>query len=159
MNIGKEKGERISVAAIGPAGEKIVRFANIVNNRRCYGRGGAGAVMGSKNLKAVVLRGNQRPGMTDAAAFKEVVGRSRRKTAAHPLTGKEGHFPKVGTMMTLDLTNETGTLPTRNWQENTSEHAGVVNADAFSQSYHSTQKLLCMPHRLQPGDNRNQERR
>jgi aldehyde:ferredoxin oxidoreductase len=127
----KEKGERISVAAIGPAGEKRVRFANIVNNRRCYGRGGAGAVMGSKNLKAVVLRGNQRPGKTDEAAFKEVVGRSRRKTAAHPLTGREGHFPKVGTMMTLDLTNETGTLPTRNWQENTSEHAEVINADAF----------------------------
>jgi aldehyde:ferredoxin oxidoreductase len=127
----KEKGERISVAAIGPAGEKMVRFANIVNNRRCYGRGGAGAVMGSKNLKAVVLRGNQRPGLTDEAAFKEVVGRCRRKTAEHPLTGKEGVFPKVGTMMTLDLTNETGTLPTRNWQENTSEHAEVINADAF----------------------------
>jgi aldehyde:ferredoxin oxidoreductase len=127
----KEKGERISVASIGPAGEKMVRFANIVNDRRCYGRGGAGAVMGSKNLKAVVLRGNQRPGMTDEAAFKDVAGRSRRKTAAHPLTGKEGHFPKVGTMMTLDLTNETGTLPTRNWQENTSEHAEVINADAF----------------------------
>jgi len=127
----KEKGERISVAAIGPAGEKKVRFANIVNNRRCYGRGGAGAVMGSKNLKAVVLRGNQRPGKMDEAAFKEIAGRSRLKTAAHPLTGKEGHFPKVGTMMTLDLTNETGTLPTRNWQENTSEHAEVINADAF----------------------------
>ena len=127
----KEKGERISVASIGPAGEKMVRFANIVNNRRCYGRGGAGAVMGSKNLKAVVLRGNQRPRMTDEAAFKDVASRSRRKTAAHPLTGKEGHFPKVGTMMTLDLTNETGTLPTRNWQENTSEHAEAINADAF----------------------------
>jgi aldehyde:ferredoxin oxidoreductase len=128
----KEKGERISVAAIGPAGEKMVRFANIINNRRCYGRGGAGAVMGSKNLKAVVLRGNQRPGLTDEVEFKKVVARCRRKTAAHPLTGKEGVFPKVGTMMTLDLTNETGTLPTRNWQENTSEHAGVINADAFS---------------------------
>ena len=131
MNIAKKKGKRISVAAIGPAGEKKVRFANIVNNRRCYGRGGAGAVMGSKNLKAVVLRGNQRPGKTDEAAFKEIAGRSRLKTAAHPLTGKEGHFPKVGTMMTLDLTNETGTLPTRNWQENTSEHAEAINADAF----------------------------
>ena len=119
------------MAAIGPAGETRVRFANIVNNRRCYGRGGAGAVMGSKHLKAVVLRGNQRPGLTDEAAFKEIVNRCRRKTAAHPLTGKEGHLPKVGTMWTLDLTNETGTLPTRNWQENTSEHTELVNADAF----------------------------
>lgn len=127
----KEKGERISVAAIGPAGEKRVRFSNIINNGRCYGRGGAGAVMGSKNLKAVVLKGNLPVGLADEAGFKEVVSRCRRKTAQHPLTGRKGVFPKVGTMMTLDLTQETGTLPTRNWQENTSEHATVINADAF----------------------------
>jgi aldehyde:ferredoxin oxidoreductase len=59
------------------------------------------------------------------------VDRCRKKIAAHPLVGKEGVFPKVGTMMTLDLTQETGTLPTRNWQENTSEHASSINADAF----------------------------
>ena len=127
----KEKGERISIAAIGPAGEKLVRFSNIVNNGRCYGRGGAGAVMGSKNLKAVVLRGNQTIRVRDEAGFKAVVDRCRKKIAAHPLVGKEGVFPKVGTMMTLDLTQETGTLPTRNWQENTSEHASAINADAF----------------------------
>ena len=63
--------------------------------------------------------------------FKAVVDRCRKKIAAHPLVGKEGVFPKVGTMMTLDLTQETGTLPTRNWQENTSEHATDINADAF----------------------------
>jgi aldehyde:ferredoxin oxidoreductase len=127
----KQKGERISVAAIGPAGEKRTRFANIVNSGRCYGRGGAGAVMGSKNLKAVVLKGNLPVAPADEAGFKAVAGRCRRKTAEHPLTGKHGAFPKVGTMMTLDLTQETGTLPTRNWQENTSEHAAVINADAF----------------------------
>ncbi len=127
----KEKTERISVAAIGPAGENRVRFANIVNNGRCYGRGGAGAVMGSKNLKAVVLKGNMPVEMADEAGFKEVVSRCRKKTAAHPLSGREGVFPKVGTMWTLDLTQETGTLPTRNWQENTSEHATDISADAF----------------------------
>ena len=126
-----EKGERISVAAIGPAGEKIVRFSNIVNNGRCYGRGGAGAVMGAKNLKAVVLKGNQNVRIRDEAGFKAVVDRCRQKIAAHALVGKEGIFPKVGTMMTLDLTQESGTLPTRNWQENTSEHATGINADAF----------------------------
>ena len=127
----KEKGERMSIAAIGPAGEKLVRFSNIVNDGRCYGRGGAGAVMGSKNLKAVVLRGNQTIRVRDEAGFKAVVDRCRKKIAAHPLVGREGVFPKVGTMMTLDLTQETGTLPTRNWQENTSEHASGINADAF----------------------------
>ena len=128
----KENTERISVAAIGPAGEKRVRFANIVNSGRCYGRGGAGAVMGAKNLKAVVLRRNLPVALADEAGFKAVVSRCRRQTAAHPLTGREGSFPKVGTMMTLDLTQETGTLPTRNWQENTSKYATDINADAFS---------------------------
>ena len=127
----KEKGERVSVAAIGPAGENRVRFANIINTGRCYGRGGAGAVMGSKNLKAVVLKGNQPIALAYEAGFKEVVSRCRRKTAEHPLTGRKGVFPKVGTMMTLDLTQETGTLPTRNWQENTSEHATAINAESF----------------------------
>ena len=127
----KEKGERVSVAAIGPAGEKRVRFANIINTGRCYGRGGAGAVMGSKNLKAVVLKGNLPVALADEAGFKKVVSHCRRKTAEHPLTGRKGVFPKVGTMMTLDLTQETGTLPTRNWQENTYEHATAINADSF----------------------------
>ncbi len=128
----KEKQERISVAAIGPAGERRVRFANIINNGRCYGRGGAGAVMGSKNLKAVVLKGNLPVALADEAGFKAVVSRCRRKTAEHPLTGRQGVFPKVGTMMTLDLTQETGTLPTRNWQENTSQQATSINAAAFA---------------------------
>ena len=127
----KEQGERISVAAIGPAGENQVRFANIINNGRCYGRGGAGAVMGSKNLKAVVLKGNLPVELADEAGFKEVVSRCRRKTAEHPLTGRKGVFPKVGTMMTLDLTHEIGTLPTRNWQENTFEDVEDINAEAF----------------------------
>ena len=128
----RESGERISVAAIGPAGENRVRFSNIVNNKRCYGRGGAGAVMGAKNLKAVVLKGNLPVGLADETGFKAVVSRCRRKTAEHPMTGREGPFPKVGTMQTLDLTHATGTLPTRNWQENTFEHATAINADAIA---------------------------
>ena len=137
----EEKGERISVAAIGPAGENRVRFSNIINNRRSYGRGGAGAVMGSKNLKAVVLKGNLPVRLADKAGFKDIAGRCRNKTAEHPLTGKKGVFPKVGTMMTLDLTQETGTLPTRNWQENTSKHTGGINADALAN--HIIQPRTC----------------
>jgi len=78
----KENKERISVAAIGPGGENRVRFANIVNHGRCYGRGGAGAVMGAKNLKAVVLKGDLPVGLADEAGFKAVVSRCRRQTAS-----------------------------------------------------------------------------
>lgn len=127
----KEKGQRISIAAIGPAGENLVRYASIINENRAHGRGGAGAVMGSKNLKAVVVKGDRKPRIADEAAFKEVVKRCQQKTAKHPLTGKGGAFPKYGTMITQSLTNETGTLPSRNWQENTFKHVGQIDGDAF----------------------------
>ncbi len=123
--------EKISVAAIGQAGEKLVRFSNIETDRRAYGRGGAGAVMGSKNLKAIAIRGDRKVQVADEKAFKNIVKRCQRKIAEHHLTKKGGVFPRVGTMMTVDLTQETGTLPTRNWQENAFNHATDINGDAF----------------------------
>jgi aldehyde:ferredoxin oxidoreductase len=127
----KQGKGRISVATIGQAGERLVRFSNIINERRAYGRGGAGAVMGSKNLKAVVIRGDHKFGIADEKGFKEVVKRCQRKIAEHPMTKKGGVFPRMGTLMTVDLTQETGTFPTRNWRENTFDHAKDINADAF----------------------------
>ncbi len=127
----RNKGEKVSVATIGQAGERLVRFANIINERRTYGRGGAGAVMGSKNLKALVIRGDGSIPIADQWGFEEIVERCRGKIAEHPLTKKGGPFPRVGTMMTVDLTQETGTLPTRNWQENTFDHAHDINGEAF----------------------------
>lgn len=124
-------GEKVGVASIGPGGEKRVRFACIIAERRAFGRGGAGAVMGSKNLKALLVRGNERPRMADEEAFKRVEKRCRQQIADHPMTGKNGVFPRVGTMMTVDLTQETGTFPTRNWQENTFEEVHSIDAEAF----------------------------
>ncbi len=123
--------ESISVASIGQAGENLVRFSNIINDRRAYGRGGAGAVMGSKNLKALVIRGDGKIQVADEARFKEVGKRCRKKIAEHPLTKKGGTFPTEGTMMTVHLTQETGTLPSRNWQENTSLFATDIGGEAF----------------------------
>ena len=125
------EGGRISVASIGPAGEKLVRFAGILNEGRIYGRGGTGAVMGSKNLKAVVIKGHGKVQLADGNSFKEVIKRCHQKIGEHPLTKKGGVFPKIGTMMTVDLTQETGTFPTRNWQENTFDHSREINGDAF----------------------------
>jgi aldehyde:ferredoxin oxidoreductase len=127
----KDGKERMSVAAIGPAGERLVRFANIINEKRAHGRGGAGAVMGSKSLKAVVVKGKGGVRLADEARFKEIDRLCRRKTAEHPLSGKGKVFPRMGTMMTVELTQKTGTLPTRNWQENTFEHAERIDGEAF----------------------------
>jgi len=73
IELGKEKGERISVLSIGPAGERLVRFANIETERRAFGRGGAGAVMGSKNLKAVAIRGDREIQIADRKTFKAIM--------------------------------------------------------------------------------------
>ncbi|MDF1555305.1 MAG: aldehyde ferredoxin oxidoreductase family protein [Deferrisomatales bacterium] len=128
---GGGRPDRTSVAAIGIGGENRVRYACIVNEKRVHGRGGAGAVMGSKNLKAVVVRGERRIPIADEAAFQEIARRCLRQTSAHPVVGKGGAFRSAGTMRTIDLTNATGTLPTRNWQENTFAGTEEINADAF----------------------------
>lgn len=129
--LSSKEGGRMSIAAIGQAGENLVRFASIINEKRAHGRGGAGAVMGSKNLKAVVVRGNQKLQMADKESFKDIVRRCRRKIADNPMTGKGGSFPTVGTMMTVSLTQETGTLPSRNWQENTFDHSEKIEGKSF----------------------------
>jgi len=128
----KGKKERMGVAAIGPAGENLVRFSGIVTEKRIFGRGGAGAVMGSKNLKAVVAKGAKEVTVFDRAAFKEAAKGCQEKIAAHPLTKKGGVFPRIGTIMTVDLTQETGTLPTRNWKENQFQDFARIDGNGFT---------------------------
>lgn len=125
-------GDRVSVACIGPAGENLVRFANVINNRRAYGRGGTGAVMGAKRLKAVVLQGAGRIGVADEAGLREATRRARERIRTNPMTRRGGSFPRVGTMPTAELTQETGTLPTRNWQENSFEENSSLGTGPFS---------------------------
>jgi len=140
-DLGSDGKNKISIAAIGPAAEKLVRFSGIVTDGRMFGRGGAGAVMASKNLKAVVLRGEGKIDVADEAGFKSVIKRCQQKIAEHPLTKKGGVFPLMGTMMTVDLTQETGTLPTRNWKENTFERSTQINGTAFTE--HKVRSRAC----------------
>ena len=140
---GKEgqKKAKLSIATIGPAAEKGVRFSGIVTDRRMFGRGGAGAVMGSKNLKAVVLRGSGKVPIANEARFNEVVARCKKQLAAHPLTKRGGVFPRMGTIFTVHATQETGTIPTRNWKENTFEHAHEIGGEGFPK--HITKSRAC----------------
>ncbi len=137
---GEAKG-RTSVAVIGPSGERLVRFAAILTEGRAFGRGGAGAVMGSKNLKAVALTGSQKVEVADEAALNAIIDRARKNLSVSPMTKKGGIFPREGTMMTVDLTQETGTFPTRNWKENTFGGAFDIDAAAFLK--HKTRSRAC----------------
>jgi aldehyde:ferredoxin oxidoreductase len=127
-----QKRERLGVATIGPAGEKLVRFSAILTENRAFGRGGAGAVMGSKNLKAVVAKGTKGISILDTAAFKRTVKACQEKIAASPLTKKGSAFPELGTGMMIGVTSEAGVLPTRNWKENQFHDFAKIDGSAFA---------------------------
>ncbi|MFQ5611828.1 MAG: aldehyde ferredoxin oxidoreductase family protein [Anaerolineae bacterium] len=104
---------KIEVAQIGPAGEKLVRFAAIINmSNRAFGRTGMGAVMGSKNLKAIAVRGRQRPTAFDSAALMD-----RTKSGAKSLPGSDMEsFGRYGTAGIVAYQNASGGLPTFNYR-------------------------------------------
>lgn len=120
----------IKVASIGPAGEKGVLFAAIVNDMdRAAGRSGVGAVMGSKNLKAITMRGTKGVKVKDAMAFMKATNDGKKVLADHPVTGQG--LPTFGTQVLMNVINETGALPTRNFTDSQFEHASKVSAEAM----------------------------
>ncbi|SHN65391.1 aldehyde ferredoxin oxidoreductase family protein [Desulfovibrio litoralis] len=118
------------VASIGPAGEKQVLFACIMNElAHANGRCGMGAVMGSKNLKAVVCLGNEESiEYADAEALKEVGSWHRKAIAAHMPNVNLGKF---GTPMHVMAQQNAGILPTRNWKEGVFEHAEAIGLPGY----------------------------
>lgn len=123
-------------AVIGPAGENGVLFASIVNNRgRSIARGGLGAVMGSKNLKAVVLTADEglKPGPADAERFAFIVYEANKLLKANPITSQA--LPEFGTSVLVNVLNQAGALPTRNFRESQFEHAQAISGEALRKGY------------------------
>lgn len=112
----KDHGDKNTrVACIGPAGENLVRFAAIMNDKhRAAGRGGHGAVLGSKKVKAIAVRGDKRPLIADDVTFKETTDKVRRKIKEMSVTSES--LPNRGTAFLVDVINEEGGYPTRNFQ-------------------------------------------
>lgn len=125
-----EAGRPATIACIGPAGEKLVRYAAIMNNKhRAAGRTGMGAVMGSKRLKAIACGGNRRISLHDAKEFKRLSQVQREFMDESIL--KIG-FDAFGTNMIADMVNVRGGYPTHNWQYGTFEGIENVNAQAMT---------------------------
>jgi aldehyde:ferredoxin oxidoreductase len=128
--IHQNSSQKFTIAAIGPAGENLVRYAAIINNQhRAAGRCGLGAVMGSKRLKAIACAGNQPIKMADEKAF--------RKTAKRQIDFLDESLLKVGfetfgTNMVSDMVNVRGGYPTLNWQHGVFEQIEEVNAEALT---------------------------
>jgi aldehyde:ferredoxin oxidoreductase len=124
--VGDAKAE---VAQIGPAGENLVRFAAIMNMvNRANGRTGLGAVMGSKRLKAVVVRGSKSPKPAMAAEFRGLVKRLKELQEANPGIGWFGEY---GTAGVLAIQDKMGGQPTRNYSEGTFEQCKDIDGSTM----------------------------
>ncbi|HPW83804.1 MAG TPA: aldehyde ferredoxin oxidoreductase family protein [Rhodoferax sp.] len=120
------------VSSIGKAGENGVLFAAVVNDlHRAAGRSGVGTVMGSKNLKAIAVRGTKGVGnIRDPKAFMEAVKVSKKVLADNAVTGQG--LPTFGTQVLMNVINEVGALPTRNHRDVQFESAKDISAEAMA---------------------------
>ena len=122
----------LRVASIGISGEKGVKFACIVNDMdRAAGRSGVGTVMGSKNLKAVAIRGTLGVKVDDASAFMVAAAAAKVVLAENAVTGQG--LPAFGTQVLMNVINETGALPTRNHRDSQFEGANNISAEAMAE--------------------------
>ncbi len=136
--------ERASVACIGVAGERLVRFASIIHEgHRAFGRGGLGAVMGSKNLKAIVIRGNRRIPLAEPHRFKKFARECYSRLAKHPTTGKTLRI--YGTPNVLAKVNYLGVLPTRNFSAGVFEGAERISGEAIAEHVVSSYGCYACP--------------
>jgi aldehyde:ferredoxin oxidoreductase len=126
-----ETDEDAKVACIGPAGEHLSLIANIMNEmHRAAGRTGVGAVMGSKNLKAVAVYGTGSVQVADPDRFKAAVMKSPALIQAHPVGG--AGLKAYGTNVLVNILNQTGALPTRNFQDGYFPTADKTGGEALA---------------------------
>ena len=120
------------VSSIGKAGENGVLYAAVVNDlHRAAGRSGVGTVMGSKNLKAIAVRGTKGVGnIHNPKAFMKAIAEKKKILAENGVTGQG--LPAYGTQVLMNVINEVGALPTRNHRDNQFEGAKDISAEAMA---------------------------
>ena len=123
-----------AVVCVGPAGENQVLMAAIMDEKsHAFGRGGVGAVMGSKNLKAISVTGKDRPVAADPARLEFVQYEARKWISASPRTSQG--LPEFGTSVLVNLMNRYGVLPTRNFQEGCFDEAESISGERLRDEY------------------------
>jgi len=124
---------------IGPAGEKLVRYAAMMNDKwRAAGRGGVGAVMGSKNLKAIVAKGSGEVPQADSNFLKESF-----KSATATVKEKAVAFATYGTPMVAGITGKAGCIPTRNFSTGWFENYEKVTGDFMHKNGNFVKNMAC----------------
>lgn len=133
-------GRSASVLAVGPAGERLVRFASLMNEKnRAYGRGGPGAVFGAKKLKAVVVNGSRRTEIADPRRFQDAAEQLRHVLKQQPVTKRV--LRDLGTAGLVLLINQMGMLPHNNFRDcsHLPQRLRQVSGEAIAQ------KILARP--------------
>ena len=122
-----------NVACIGRAGERLVPMANVMNGSHACGRGGLGAVMGSKKLKALVVKGDKKPAIADEEGFKKAREEALRLIKRRPISSKGLHI--YGTPALMNLMNYLKLLPSGNFRESEFSSAEKVSGDFIRENY------------------------
>jgi len=131
--IQEEFGAKVSVACIGPAGENGVLFAAVMNDKdRAAGRGGMGAIMGSKNLKAVAAAGGSPVNIADPAGYKDLASRIDRAVDKNPVTGKS--LQVLGTSVLVNIINAHGMFPTENFRRGVFNDAEGTSGEKIAEA-------------------------
>lgn len=118
---------------IGPAGENLVRYAIIANDKwRCAGRTGVGAVMGSKLVKAIVFQGDRKRAYADPEGVAEYAKNFSKTNMEHP--GVKA-YKKMGTTMMVTLMNHNGAFPARYWNQGTVDHVEQISGERYHEEH------------------------
>ncbi|MHC4658814.1 MAG: aldehyde ferredoxin oxidoreductase family protein [Planctomycetota bacterium] len=130
----KAEDPKARVLTIGPAGEQLSLLASVMNDRyRAAGRSGVGAVMGSKNLKAIVVRGTGKVEPANPQAAKEALTGILKKIRESDVTGKG--LPTYGTSVLVNVINQSGIYPTNNFQRSYFETADKTSGETLAEKY------------------------
>ncbi len=132
-------GPEYALAVVGPAGEALVPFATVSNEGRHAGRGGAGAVLGAKRLKAVAVAGARRVSW----AHPEQMATLARQLAARSLGPETAKYRQLGTLANVSVFNRLEVLPARNFQESSFAGAQRLSVEGLRQQEHPLQRESC----------------
>ena len=133
---------KAQACVIGPAGENLLRFACIENNKwRSLGRGGAGAVMGSKNVKGVVFHGARKPAVARPDALRALIREMVAASVDHPTVNA---YKRMGTVQMVRVTNGMNMFPTRYWTKGHLDDFEPLSAETMLETYH-VRNTTCPP--------------
>ncbi len=126
------EANKLVVAAIGPAGERLVKYSIIGSEERAFGRTGMGAVMGSKNLKAIILTGSGKVSKANEEEFKQH-NKDTINFLKEVFTNQM--FRDLGTSGGVDMYNESGELPVKYWKQGSFAEAGNISGSSLKETF------------------------